>query len=72
VAEDTVNDGVSEKAQVLSKVVAVLSSYGTSGPGSVAAMFYTNAKGDQPYWADTSTASLAAFKTMANNAFFRG
>jgi hypothetical protein len=75
VDEDRVNDGVNEKAQVFSRVVSVLASYGTTGPGSVAAVFYTNAGGDSPgagYWPDTSAAALAAFKTMARSSFFGG
>jgi Bacterial Ig domain len=69
VEEDSANDGVSEKAVVLSKVVSVLSSYGTTGPGSVAAVYYSDAS---PYWANSSATALAAFKKMARDPFFGG
>jgi hypothetical protein len=69
VQEDAINDGVSEKAQVLSGIAPLLASYGSGKPGSVAAFYYTNA---DPYYPDTSTAAMNAFIGMANSAFFGG
>jgi Bacterial Ig domain len=69
VAEDSVNDGVSEKAQVFSRVASVLSGYGNGVPGSVFGLYYSNVHG---YWPDTTPTSLSAFVKMAREPFFSG
>jgi hypothetical protein len=69
VEEDAVNDGVSEKAQVLSGIVPLLSSFGNGKPGSVAGFYYTNA---DPYYPTTSSVAMSAFVAMARSAFFGG
>lgn len=69
VAEDLVNDGVNEKAQVFSQVASVLASYGSGVPGAVVAVYYSNV---EPYWPDTSPQALNAFTQMARSQFFGG
>ena len=67
VSEDKVADGVNEKALALAAFAPVLSSYGTSGPGSLAAMLYTIDGGSIPA---SSPDALAAFGLMAQDPFF--
>ena len=67
VGRDLVHPGI--RAIVFSRVLTKVASYGSSGPGSLAGLYYSNVRG---YWVDTSGFVLAAFRGMANSSFWAG